>query len=147
MATTHIRRTTAVVLTAAGTLMASMIMAISTAAPAQAAGWGNLWTRSVNQTVTYTKWTYMGPKFTMAKNVRYRYCVRIKGNGSVNLQPTAFGTVVSTSSSYATRCTKSYVGTGSATQFQAAALMTKSGKSAYVSSITLQRYYSGPVPR
>lgn len=143
-----IRRTTVACLAAVAGLIASMIMAISAAAPAHASGWGTLWTKPVGKTVSYHAWTYMGPQFTMSKNVRYRYCVRIKGSASVNLQPTAFATTVTpaSSSSYSTRCTKSYLSTGGSTKFQAAAMGLTRGKTAYVSSISLQRYYSGPVP-
>lgn len=128
------------------TAAVSTMAVLGFAAPAQAAGWGTLSTHAVNKSLSYTSMTAMGPKFKLAKGVRYRYCIVVKGTGQVNLQPQGFATVVTPSSTYSTRCTKALVGDGNASLFQAHANLVKRGTTATVRSMSIQRYYTGAVP-
>lgn len=129
-------------------LLVSLMIALGTLAvmpqPANAAGWGSLRTTKVDKALSSTSWTSLGSSFSTSANIRYRYCVRIKGRGTANLQPQAFGTTVTVnSSSYVTRCTISH--SGSANTFRAMASRIGSG-SVRIYSITWQRWYSGSVP-
>jgi len=129
-------------------LLVSLMIALGTLAalpqPASASGWGTLRTTTVDKALSSTSWTNLGSSFSTSANISYRYCVRIKGNGTANLQPQAFGTTVTVNSdSYVTRCTISH--SGSANTFQAAASRIGSG-SVRIYSISWQRWYSGDVP-
>ncbi|GAA1517570.1 hypothetical protein BJ978_000548 [Agromyces terreus] len=130
-------------LMAAAALLGAAALALSPTA-AFAAGWGTLSTAKVNSSVTATAWTQLGSGFKTATGVTYRYCVTVKGKGKLNLQPTAFGTVVTVdSSSYVTRCTKSFK--GAANTFKPMALRIGSGN-VTIGTVTVQRYYTGSVP-
>jgi hypothetical protein len=129
-------------------LLVSLMIALGTLAalpqPASASGWGTLRTQTVDRALSSTSWTNLGSSFSTSANIRYRYCVRIKGTGTANLQPQAFGTSVTVNStSYVTRCTISH--SGSANTFQAAASRIGSG-SLRIYSISWQRWYDGNVP-
>lgn len=130
-------------LLAATALAGAMALALGPTA-AYAAGWGTISTRSVGKALSATAWTNLHPGFSTAANVAYRYCVTIKGNGTANLQPQAFGTSVTVnSSSYVTRCTKGY--SGPANHFTPTASRIGSG-SVTIGSISIQRYYTGSIP-
>lgn len=123
-------------------------LGVASAAPAHAAGWGTVKTASVGRYLSYSAWTNF-TSFKPTPGVTYRYCVEGRGTTSANLQPTAFGTVVSFSSSTTTvtRCTKAWrtpSGYGS-TMWLAGAKNTSTG-SVYISRVYVQRYYSGAVP-
>ena len=119
-------------------------IAVTSAAPAQAAGGGTIQSTYVGKYASKTSWTFMGRQFSTARNVAYRYCVVGKGSGSVNLQPVAFGTNASFSSwGYTTtRCTKTT--SGAANTFQAGMLLNSG--SVFIERMYVQRYYTGPVP-
>lgn len=126
-----------------GLVTGSALVAV-TATPSQASGWGTLSNTSVDKALSSTSWTRLRPAFSTRSNVRYRYCVTVKGNGRANLQPQAFGTEISVSSStYVTRCTKSYK--GAANSFVPTASRIGSG-SVRVGRIKVQRWYDGAVP-
>lgn len=124
-------------------------LAVTTAAPASAAGWGTISSSSVGKYLSYSSWTTLGRSFKPTPGVIYRYCVVGKGTTKANLQPTAFGTTASftSSTSYVTRCTKSWRAPSGYGSYMtpSAAKLTSSG-SVYISKVYVQRYYSGPVP-
>lgn len=119
-------------------------IAVTSAAPAHAAGWGTIQSAYVGKYASKTAFTMMGRQFTTLKNVSYRYCVVGKGSGSVSLQPVAFSTNASFASwGYTTtRCTKST--SGAANTFQAGMLL--SSGTVFIERMYVQRYYTGPVP-
>ncbi|MET8519964.1 hypothetical protein [Nocardioides sp. NPDC004968] len=127
----------------AGLVMGSALVAMSTSS-SQAAGWGTISDRSVNKVLSSRSWTTLRPAFSTAANVRYRYCVTLRGRGTVNLQPQAFSTETSVNnSSYVTRCTKSY--RGPANRFTPTAARIGDG-AVRVGRIKVQRWYAGSVP-
>ena len=119
-------------------------VAVTSAAPAHAAGWGKISSANVGTYLSKSSWTFMGRPFSTARNVSYRYCVVGRGSGSANLQPTAF----QTSASFAhygydvTRCTKSF--SGAANTFQPGAAL--SSGTVFITRVYVQRYYTGPIP-
>ncbi|KGN40935.1 hypothetical protein [Knoellia aerolata] len=119
-------------------------IAVTSAAPAHAAGWGTISSSAVGTYLSKSSWTYLGRSFSTASNVSYRYCVVGRGSGSANLQPTAFGTTVSFSHyGYdVTRCTKSF--SGAANTFQPVALLGSG--TVLITKVYVQRYYTGPIP-
>lgn len=127
----------------AGLVMGSALVAMTTTS-SQAAGWGTLSNTKVDKALSSRAWTKLRSSFGTKSNVKYRYCVTVKGNGRANLQPSAFGTEISVnSSSYVTRCTKSY--RGPANRFTPTAAKIGSG-SVRVGRIKVQRWYTGNVP-
>lgn len=119
-------------------------LAVTTAAPAQAAGWSTISSSTVGKSLSYSSWTTLGSSFKPKPGGTYRYCVVGKGTTKANLQPSAFGTTATfySSSSLVTRCTKSWrapSGYGSYMK-PTAAKLTSSG-SVYISRVYVQRYY------
>ena len=132
--------------TAAAALTAGL--GIASAAPAHASGWGSIKTASVGKYLSYSSWTSF-TSFKPTPGVTYRYCVVGRGNTSANLQPTAFGTLVSFTSSttLVTKCTKAWkTPSGYGSTMYLAGLKNTSSGSVYISKGYVQRYYSGPVP-
>lgn len=121
---------------------------IASAAPAQAAGYYTIKTATVGKSLSYSSWTDF-TSFKPLAGVTYRYCVVGRGTTSANLQPQAFGTVVSFSNSttLVTRCTKGWRTPSNygSTMWLAGMKNTSSG-SVYISKVYVQRYTSGPVP-
>lgn len=116
---------------------------LATSTPAQASGWGTIKSATVAKSLSRSSWTSFNVPFSSASNVAYRYCVVGRGTGSANLQPTAFGTTVTFSSSTnVTRCTKSY--SGGANNFAPTGALLSG--SVYIQSAYVQRYYTGPIP-
>lgn len=134
---------------AAATVAFTAGVAVTTAAPAQASGWGTIKSASVGKYLSYSSWTYMGSSFKPTPGVTYRYCVVGRGNTKANLQPSAFGTAASftSTSTYVTRCTKSWKAPSGYGSYMspAASKLTSSGY-VYISKVYVQRYYSGWVP-
>ena len=123
-------------------------IAVTSAAPAHAAGWGTTTTASLGKYLSYSAWTNY-TSFKPTPGATYRYCVVGRGTTTANLQPTAFGTIASftNGSTLVTRCTKSWKTPSNygSTMWLAGAKNT-SGGSVYISKVYVQRYYTGWVP-
>lgn len=119
-------------------------LAVTTATPAHAAGWGTISSASVNRYLSYTEHNNLGRPFNTSSNVSYRFCVVGRGTGQVNLQPTAFSTTYTfNSSTNVTRCSKAH--SGRANRFQPDAVIWSRSTKVYITKVYVQRWYSGPV--
>lgn len=122
-------------------------LGVASAAPANAAGWGTISSSTVGKYLSTSSTTNLGRSFVPAQRVAHRICVVGKGVGSASIQPVAYATTVtfSNSSTLVTRCTKSWTtpsGYGSTMQ----PVGFKLSGTVYISSVFVQRYYSGPIP-
>lgn len=122
-------------------------IAVTSAAPAHAAGWGTISSSTVGKYLSGSATTNLGRSFVPAQRVAQRYCVVGRGVGSASLQPVAYSTTVtfSNSSTLVTRCTKSWTApSGYMSTMQPVAF--KLSGTVYISKVYVQRYYSGPIP-